>query len=149
MHFEAKRANGQFARWPSSGEIGLGFDTSCWNLWQTAGGTTPTTNSSPTSTTPTTVKPNPGDAPVVAIQSPAGGVMRGAVTIKATATDDVKVKAMEVWVDGKRLLRRNGASITRQWMANRSAVKSGPHTITVTAFDDNDHVGTKSLTVTK
>ena len=65
VHFEAKRANGQFACWPSSGEIGLGFDTSCWNVWQTVGGTTPTTNSSPTSTTPTTVKPNPGDAPVV------------------------------------------------------------------------------------
>jgi hypothetical protein len=90
-----------------------------------------------------------GDTPVVTIESPGASIVRKAVTIRANARDNTKVAAMEVWVDGKRLLRKAGNTITRQWMANASSVKAGKHTITVKAYDDEGNVGTQTVTVTK
>jgi uncharacterized protein YkwD len=164
VYFEATRSNGTVSRWPREANTAIGLgdnESNCWNVWQTVSGggatttTTPTTEPTSTTsttvgaTTTTTVPRTNGDTPVVTIESPGASIVRKAVTIRANARDNTKVAAMEVWVDGKRLLRKAGNTITRQWMANASSVKAGEHTITVKAFDDEGNVGTQTVTVTK
>ncbi|MDZ4827671.1 MAG: Ig-like domain-containing protein, partial [Actinomycetota bacterium] len=98
--------------------------------------------------TTTTTRPAVG-APTVVIQSPQAGVVSGMVSIRASATDDGTVKTIEVYVDGKRLVRKQGGSAVRSWNSNSASVKPGPHTITVKAYDEQGNVGTSSVVVTK
>jgi uncharacterized protein YkwD len=145
--FEVVDANGNTSRWPTSGAIGLGFDDTCMNVWQ-SGTTTPT--SATTTTTVTTPPVDPSGQPVVTITAPTDGArVTTSVIVRATATDDGIVKYIELWVDGVRKYRKAGGMMARQWNAGASTVKPGAHTITVKAYDDTGTVGTKSITVTK
>lgn len=149
VYFEVTRASGATFRWPSSGDIGVGwtcFDALLPVPGFATGGTTTTTTT--TVATTTTTRPAVG-APTVVIQSPQAGVVSGMVSIRASATDDGTVKTIEVYVDGKRLVRKQGGSAVRSWNSNSASVKPGPHTITVKAYDEQGNVGTSSVVVTK
>jgi hypothetical protein len=154
VFFRVTRSDGTQARWPAASDIGLGYAPGCWNL---PIGSTPsptTSSSSPPSTvatTTTTTTTAPGSVRLVTISSPANhATLKGAVKIAASATDDSKVKKLELWIDGKRVMTRSSASFTRQWLTKPKSVAAGMHTILVKAFDDapTPNVGSASITVT-
>jgi len=142
VYFEVRRSGDDaVVRWPATGTIAFGArDGTCWNPYAPMGGAAP----------PTT-PPGAGDgAPIVVIDAPAAGTaVRGTVEIRAHATDGGSVTRMELYVDGIRKYRRNLASLTRKWSAGAAAVRPGPHTIMVKAWDDAGNVGTASIVVNK
>ncbi len=93
----------------------------------------------------------PGDttAPTTSVTAPANGsTVSGNVTISATASDNVGVTKMEVYVDGALKSSNTGASsIAYTWAS--TGVANGSHTITSKAYDAASNVGTSStVTVT-
>ncbi len=142
VHFEVQRGTTVF-RYPADWDIGVGYAPGCFNERQTSGGNPP-----PTSTSTTT---QAGGAPTVVIHNPSAGGVSGMVEIRATATDNGTVKRIEVYVDDRRLVRKQGGSVVRTWSTKPVSVKPGPHTITVKAYDDAvpPNVGTASVVVTK
>jgi uncharacterized protein YkwD len=144
VSFRVTRSDGQTFRWPAVGAIGLGFG--CRNSWQDDGSTLPppTTTSSTVSTTPTTV----ANVPVVTIDAPHNGD-RVAKTVQIRAHMSGAAEQIEIVVDGKRLVRRRATSVVRGWNAGASAVKVGPHTITVNAWSRTKVVASTSITVVK
>lgn len=96
-----------------------------------------------------TPPPPTGDitAPIVTMVKPADNATIGRSTaIKATATDNVKVTRMEVWIDGVRKSNNtNSSSISYSW--NSGNATRGAHTITVKAFDAKANIGTRTITV--
>jgi hypothetical protein len=88
------------------------------------------------------------EAPVVIINSLAeGAIVSGLVSIKASATDDIGVTLMELYIDGKKVTSVAAGSLSYNWNTKKIAV--GSHTITVDAYDLNGNMGTKSITVIK
>jgi uncharacterized protein YkwD len=137
VYFRATRGDGQVFRYPATDDIGLGFAAGC-EFRAPHNGAPPGGGGGA-----------PG-APTVTILSPANGAtVSGTVAITASATDDTKVTTIEIYVDGRRLVRRHTSPVTRNWNAGMAAVKPGPHGITVKAYDDAGHVGTATVTVTK
>jgi len=143
VYFEVQRSgDNAVIRWPETGDIAFGrrttpdgdVDLSCWNPYAEMPGAIPIP---------------PVISPTVVIDSPAAGTETGIVQIRAHATDDGKVKNMEVWIDGKRVLRNSRASVVKRWNMAPNAVIPGPHTIVVKAFDNEGNVGTASVVVTK
>jgi hypothetical protein len=95
------------------------------------------------------VTPASGDdrAPAVTITSPAAGAtLSGAVTVRATATDNVGVVRAELDVDGN--LRSAVATGPYQWGLDTTTMADGPHTLSVRAYDAAGHVGQAAVTVT-
>jgi hypothetical protein len=85
--------------------------------------------------------------PVVTISSPRDGATVGtSTTISASATDNVRVIRMKIWIDGQ-LVRSttNTTSIAYTW--NSGAAAAGRHTITVKAYDFTGNAGIKSVYV--
>jgi len=91
------------------------------------------------------------EAPKVSISSPVdGATVSGNVEINATATDNIGVARMEVYIDGgKKASVDNVTSIFARWQTNPKKIASGPHTIEAKAYDGSGNVGTASVTVTK
>lgn len=86
--------------------------------------------------------------PAVTISSPANWATIGYWTnVSASATDNVKVVKMEVYVDGQLKHTVASNSISYNWMAYYSA--KGQHTITVKAYDAAGNTGQSDITVTK
>ena len=56
----------------------------------------------------------------------ANAVVAGVVKITASATDDVKVKKMEIWINGKRAVTRNLATISKSWTVRGELGETGP-----------------------
>lgn len=73
--------------------------------------------------------------PVVNITSPINGAAfsRGNITVIATATDNVGVIRVELYVDGKYIANDTAAPFSLNWNAKRAAF--GQHTIVMKAFD--------------
>lgn len=112
---------------------------------------TPTTTPTPTPTPAPAGTPS-GDtqAPTVTITSPANGsTISGRVSINATASDNVGVVKMEIYIDDVLIASLNNASISYFWNTNPKKVVSGTHKIEVRARDLAGNIGTSQVTVTK
>lgn len=79
--------------------------------------------------------------PVAALGAPAGGAtLTGPVTVTASATDDVGVTRVELYLDGVTLLKTwFGAPYSTSW--DPRTVPVGSHQLTVRAFDAAGNVG--------
>jgi len=87
-------------------------------------------------------------SPVVVIASPADNSTTGRGTrIKASATDNVAVTKMQVYIDGNLEATSASDSISYRW--NSRKVAQGGHSITIKAYDEVGNVGQKNLTVFK
>ena len=87
--------------------------------------------------------------PVVAITAPAGGAtVSGAVTISATATDNVAVAGVQFFVDGAPVGdEKTTAPYAASW--DTTAYPSGSHTLTAVARDSSGNRATSAaITVT-
>lgn len=86
-------------------------------------------------------------APTVLITSPAGGsIVSGAVTLTATASDNVAVASVQFQIDGQNLgTPITTAPYTTTWNSNSYA--NGSHTITAIASDVSGNVASASVTV--
>ena len=90
-------------------------------------------NSAPDTTPPTT-----------SITAPANGAtVSGTINVTATASDNVGVTKMEIYIDGAlKTSNTNATSLTYSW--NTTTVANGAHTITSKAYDAANNVGTSS-----
>lgn len=87
-----------------------------------------------------------GNAPIVSLTAPANGVnVSGAITVSATASDDIGVDRVEFLLDGTLLSSDAIAPYSISW--NSATASTGNHTLQARAFDLVDNVGT-SATVT-
>lgn len=87
-------------------------------------------------------------APTVSIVSPTSSyISRSIVTIKASATDNVAVTKLELYVDGTLKLAVNSNLFTWNW--NTSTYAKGSHSIMVKAYDAAGNISTASKTVSK
>lgn len=84
--------------------------------------------------------------PVAAVTVPAdGAVVSGSTTVAATATDNVGVTKLELYVDGVLASSTTTGSLSYSW--NTAAVSNGPHTLSAKGYDAAGNIGT-SATVT-
>jgi len=87
-------------------------------------------------------------APVAKITTPwEGSVVSGNVVVAGDATDDVGVKEVRLYIDGKQVTSVVGSSISYRW--NTRKVSVGTHTITLEALDAAGNVGAHSIRVTR
>src|SRR5438270_5406656 len=96
------------------------------SLQVTTGGTTDTT------------------APTTSITAPANGAtVSGTINVTATASDNVGVTKMEIYIDGAlKTSNTNLTSLTYSW--NTTTAANGAHTITSKAYDAANNVGTSA-----
>lgn len=114
---------------------------------------TPTLTPSPTSTpTPTlTPTPTPVDLqpPTVSITSPTDGsrVFRNNITtIRASASDNVKVAKVEFYINGNLLSTDTTSSYTASWKVPNT--RNVTYTISAKAYDTSNNTATTSINVT-
>lgn len=87
-------------------------------------------------------------APVAKISSPAAGAkVSGKVSISASATDNVGVTKMLLYIDGKLVRSVTTASLAYSWSTQK--VATGLHTILIEAYDSAGNKGTTSIQVTR
>ena len=96
--------------------------------------------------TPSTTDTTP---PTTSISSPANGAtVSGTVTVNATASDNVGVTQMQLFIDGT-LVASNTSATSLSFSWSTPSVANGSHTIVSKAFDAAGNVGTSStVTVT-
>lgn len=83
---------------------------------------------------PTPEPATDSEAPVVSVTSPsAGATVSRTVTVKASATDNVGVDRVELFVDGVRLATDSSAPYEFRW--DTTKVANGSHTLTAVAYD--------------
>jgi thermitase len=89
-----------------------------------------------------------GDAtpPSVSISNPLGGsVVSGTVLVSGTATDQVGVVRIELWVDGS--LGSSVAASPFSFAWNTGSLANGSHTVMIKAYDAAGNVGQSSASV--
>ncbi len=88
--------------------------------------------------------------PIVALTAPANGAtVSGAVTLTATATDNVAVTGVQFQLDGATLAGTPtvaGSTYTLSW--NSKTAANGPHTLAAIASDAAGNTATSSVSVT-
>ncbi len=86
-------------------------------------------------------------APVVTITQPANGaiVSSSSVTIKAKATDNVKIKRLTIYVDGREVSSDNDTGDSYTW--NTRKVASGSHSIKARAEDTSGNISEVLISV--
>ncbi len=89
----------------------------------TASSTTTTTTSGKDTTAPTVVVSNPAD----------GAYVKGSVAIASTATDNVGISSMSLYVDGVLKASANGGNIGYTW--STTGYRIGTHYIWISAID--------------
>jgi serine protease len=72
----------------------------------------------------------------------AGSTVSGTVTVTATASDDVGVTKIELYVDGTLLASGTASPFSAPW--NTSGAANGAHLLTSKAYDAAGNVGTSS-----
>lgn len=89
------------------------------------------------------------EKPVVTISKPLNGtnVASGTVSISASATDNVKVTSIKLYIDGKRVATSSSGSLNYSWNTKRVTV--GSHTINVKAYDAAKNMGEFTITVNR
>ncbi len=98
----------------------------------------------PTPPPPTTVIDSA--PPVVTIGNPKNGQrVKGNVTIQVSASDDVGIKSVSLYVDGTLTATGNSASLTANWNAQKSF--KGTHTIKAVATDTVGNSGSVTISV--
>ena len=106
-------------------------------------------NGSSSSTITQTVNSQTGDTtnPIPRIISPANGsaVSQGWVTISASATDNVGVTRMELYIQGALVATSTNGSLSYRWSTRKL---TGTQTLTVRALDSAGNLGTASAVVT-
>jgi thermitase len=86
--------------------------------------------------------------PIVTIKNPSNGnKVNGMVTISASATDNVAVSSLSLYLDGTMVSTGNSSPVSYKWAAQRAA--SGTHTITAVATDTSGNQATTTIRVTK
>lgn len=86
--------------------------------------------------------------PVATISNPANGAkVSGNVNVQASATDNVGVSGMNLYIDGQLASSVSGAGLSYNWKAQRIA--AGSHTIKVEAKDAAGNIGSQSIQVVK
>ncbi len=91
-------------------------------------------------------EPPPPDteAPVTAITAPSGGAtVSGTTTVTATATDNVGVTRVELWVDGA--LGPNDTSSPYSFSWNTGGLSNGSHTLQSRAYDAAGLTGSSAI----
>ncbi len=83
-------------------------------------------------------------APVITSIYPAAGNVSGQVNISASATDNVAVTKMELYIDSKLYATTTSGSIGYGWNTNPRHWQ-GSHTITIKAYDGASQSTTKSI----
>ena len=84
--------------------------------------------------------------PVINITSPASGTtVSGTVSINVSASDNIGVASVSVYIDGILLAKSTVAPYTFTW--NTSGVANGTHTIKATALDAAGNLSSKSIQV--
>jgi hypothetical protein len=87
-------------------------------------------------------------APKASITSPSNGSTVGKkVTINATASDNIAVTKLELYIDGLLKSVTNTSSLSYNW--NTNTASKGSHTITAKAFDAAGNTGVYLITVYK
>ncbi len=87
-------------------------------------------------------------APIASITSPSNGSTVGKkVTINATASDNIAVTKLELYIDGVLKSVTNTSSLSYNW--NTNTASKGSHTITAKAYDGAENVGVYTITVYK
>lgn len=103
------------------------------------------------STTPTpTLQPTINDtlAPTISVSNPTNGAIIGnRVTISASATDNVGVVNMQIYIDGSLRISSTTGSISTSWNARKASI--GTHSITVKANDAKGNTSSSTITVYK
>lgn len=92
------------------------------------------------------VSENDTTAPVISIVYPPPNtvIAQGSVlTITATATDNVGVKAMSAYVDGGSNVRSSTGEILLSW--DSTGAKIGTHSISISAIDENNNLSRQYL----
>lgn len=113
-----------------------------------AGNSSPSSNMVSAATQATTQPTVDTASPLVSIGSPANGSTIGrSVSVKASATDNIGVTKMEVYIDGSLKATSTSGSISYGW--NSRKARSGAHTITVKAYDAAGNASQSSVTVYK
>jgi len=98
-------------------------------------------------TAPLPVTTLPDIDPQVSITSPAdGATVRATVPVTVTATDDVNVTQVELWVDGQLVIADNAAPY--EFTLNTPALTDGLHTIMAKAYDTLGQSTESAVTVT-
>jgi hypothetical protein len=86
--------------------------------------------------------------PVISITSPkSGSTVRNTVSVFVTASDNVGVKKVELYVDGKLTATAAIAPFTTKWNTIKAA--KGQHTLQTKAYDAAGNRGLASVTVAK
>jgi hypothetical protein len=87
-------------------------------------------------------------APTANISNPgSGSKVSGTVGIQASASDNVGVKTLSLYIDGTYQTSVSGGSLSYNWNTRR--ILAGTHTLLVKAQDAAGNVGSKSIQVTK
>jgi len=87
-------------------------------------------------------------APVITLLSPAAGSTVGAsVVVSATATDNVAVNKMRLYIDNSLKAKSNSGTLTYTW--NTGSYAKGAHSIKVIAYDAAGNAATRTITVYK
>ena len=85
--------------------------------------------------------------PALSLVSPAAGAtVSGIVTVEASATDDVKVEKVDVWIDGEQRAIDRVAPYRFTW--DTSGEPAGTHTLELRAHDIDGNRVTRTHTVT-
>ena len=85
-------------------------------------------------------------APTVAFTQPAAGAsVTGVVSVQASASDDIAVEKVDLWVDGALYAIDATAPYAFQW--NTAAVAAGTHTLELRAYDIDGRRSTRTQTV--
>lgn len=114
--------------------------------YDAAGNTSAASNSATVATPPATVDTT---KPVVTISQPKNNqIVKGTITVSASATDNVGVVRTEIYIDGTLYASTQGSSITTNWNTKRYS-RNSKHTITVNAYDAAGNKATTTITVTK
>lgn len=90
--------------------------------------------------------PSPADlaAPIALIDSPTNGTrVLDRLTINASASDDVAVVRLELYIDGSLKVSASGATLTMNWNTRRIAL--GAHTIQSVAYDAAGNLGRSEI----
>lgn len=87
-------------------------------------------------------------SPVVTISAPLDGrSVSGMVGVKASATDNVAVSSMSIYIDGNRVATATGSKVSYSW--NTRKISKGTHYVTVSATDSSGNVGQSLISVVK
>jgi subtilisin family serine protease len=86
-------------------------------------------------------------APTVAVTSPTGGTVQGLVTVNVTASDNVGVARVELWVNGTLYATDASAPFAFTW--NSALVPDGTATLVAQAYDAAGNKGTSKAVSVK